>query len=81
VDFGPAVVADEQPLCDTPQVRLCPELSSGSVVEHPLGADLDVPTTIGELGHLLFAVNARFTTPPDVNNDYWLTQLDKPTVR
>jgi hypothetical protein len=34
-----------------------------------------VPTTIDEHGKSLYAVNARFTTPPRPDVEYWVTQV------
>jgi sugar lactone lactonase YvrE len=58
-------------------VSLAPDLSSGSVERYLTDPGLDVPTTLGELGHRLYAVNARFTTPPGPTTTYSVTQLDK----
>jgi sugar lactone lactonase YvrE len=57
-------------------VQLRPDLSAGTVVREITG-DLDVPTTIDEFGRRLYAVNARFTTPPTPETPYWVTQLRK----
>jgi sugar lactone lactonase YvrE len=58
-------------------LALAPDLSSGTVSAHIVDSTLDVPTTIAEFGHRLYAVNARFTTPPGPTTEYWLTQLEK----
>ena len=58
-------------------VRLARGLSSGDVVRHITDPDFDVPTTIDEFGNRLYAVNARFTTPPTPMTDYWLAQFRK----
>jgi sugar lactone lactonase YvrE len=59
-------------------VKLDRRLRSGEVVTHlEAPGKLDVPTTIAESGHDLFAVNARFSTPPEPNTDYWVTKLEK----
>ena len=42
----------------------------------PATAQFSVPTTIAELGSRLYAVNARFGTPP-TGADYWITQFPK----
>jgi sugar lactone lactonase YvrE len=57
-------------------VRLNPDRSRGSVVDYLTGR-LDVPTTIAEFGNALYAVNARFTTPPEPTTKYWVTRLEK----
>jgi hypothetical protein len=38
-------------------------------------SDLEDPTTIDEHGSSLYAVNARFSTPPGPNVEYWVTRL------
>jgi sugar lactone lactonase YvrE len=59
-------------------VRLGHRLSSGTVTMHITDPDdFDVPTTIDEFGKRLYAVNARFTTPPMADTDYWLAQFRK----
>jgi sugar lactone lactonase YvrE len=59
-------------------VRLGRRLSTGTVTMHITDPDdFDVPTTIDEFGKRLYAVNARFTTPPMADTDYWLAQFRK----
>ncbi|HET9324808.1 MAG TPA: hypothetical protein VFO03_13100, partial [Gaiellaceae bacterium] len=58
-------------------VRLGRRLSSGEVVSHLTDPDFDVPTTIDEFGTRLYAVNARFTTPPTPTTPYSLAQFRK----
>ena len=36
---------------------------------------LDVPTTATVAAGRLWVVNARFTTPPTPDTEYWITQL------
>jgi len=45
-------------------VRLAPDLGSGTVTRTITNPNFDVPTTIARHGSRLYAVNARFTTPP-----------------
>jgi sugar lactone lactonase YvrE len=65
------------------KIRLSPNLRSGRVVSRitntqlPPTAQLNVPTTIAELGRRLYAVNARFGTPSPSTADYWVTQVRK----
>ncbi len=47
----------------------------GEITSPPAPANLDVPTTISFAEGRLWAVNARFTTPPEPGTDYWITQL------
>jgi sugar lactone lactonase YvrE len=58
-------------------VRLDRRLASGTVTTHLTDPDFDVPTTIDEFGDRLYAVNARFTTPPTPSTEYWLAQFRK----
>jgi sugar lactone lactonase YvrE len=59
-------------------VELSPDLSSGTVVARVTDDDFAVPTTIDEFGNRLYAVNARFGTPPTPTTKYWIAQLRKP---
>jgi outer membrane protein assembly factor BamB len=56
-------------------IRLRPNLLAGTVVRTITNADLDDPTTIDAHGSRLYAVNARFSTPPGPDVEYWVTQL------
>jgi sugar lactone lactonase YvrE len=58
-------------------VRLGRGLRSGTVTTHITDSDFDVPTTIDEFGKRLYAVNARFTTPPTPDTDYWVAKFRK----
>jgi sugar lactone lactonase YvrE len=59
-------------------IRLSPDLTSGSVADY-LTTDpgLDIPTTIAEFGNSLYAVNARFSTPPGPTVDDWVIKVPK----
>jgi sugar lactone lactonase YvrE len=59
------------------KIRLAPGLDSGRVVDTITDPDFDVPTTIDDRGNRLYVVNARFTTPPTPDTDYWITQVRK----
>jgi hypothetical protein len=63
------------------KIALTPDLESGRVLERISNPGFDVPTTIAHLGRRLYAVNARFRTPPQPPlpqpADYWVTQLRK----
>ena len=52
------------------RVGLADDLSSGTVVARLTDPDLDVPTTVGAFGGRLWAVNARFSTPPAADTFY-----------
>jgi hypothetical protein len=56
-------------------LRLSPNLRSGTVLRTITDSDLDDPTTIDEHGSRLYAVNARFSTPPGPDVPYWVTKL------
>jgi sugar lactone lactonase YvrE len=56
-------------------VRLAPDLASGAVSGYLTDPDLDVPTTIDRLGNRLYAVNARFSTPPGPSTAYDVVQV------
>ncbi|MGH2922213.1 MAG: superoxide dismutase [Gaiellaceae bacterium] len=58
-------------------VRLSRDLSSGTVVRTITKTGLDDPTTIDKFGRSLYAVNARFSTPPGPDVEYWVTRLRK----
>jgi sugar lactone lactonase YvrE len=57
------------------KIALSPDLSSGVVLERISDPGFDVPTTIARHGSRLYAVNARFSTPPTPTTDYWVTQF------
>ncbi|CAN5632920.1 hypothetical protein BH20ACT21_BH20ACT21_19010 [soil metagenome] len=56
-------------------------LESGDVVERVRDGDLDFPATVAERGDRLYLVNARFTTPPTPQTEYWITVIHKPHER
>ncbi|HEY3210235.1 MAG TPA: superoxide dismutase [Actinomycetota bacterium] len=60
------------------RVRLAPDLSSGEVVSRTGDDDFDIPTTVAEAGSTLYLVNARFTTPPTPDTEYWISPITKP---
>ena len=55
--------------------RLGPKLESASLLGSITSADLDIPTTAAFAAGRLWAVNARFTTPPTPDTAYWITKL------
>jgi len=58
-------------------VELDPHLSSGSVVASITNPDFDIPTTVAEHGASLYAVNARFLTPPGPDVAYDVVRIAK----
>jgi sugar lactone lactonase YvrE len=59
------------------RISLSANLRSGRVVRRIGSSDFSVPTTIAEHGSSLYAVNARFGTPPTPTTDYWVTRVGK----
>jgi sugar lactone lactonase YvrE len=51
-------------------VRLDRDLDEGVVKRHLTDSDFDIPTTVAEGGGFLWAVNARFNTPPTPDTEY-----------
>jgi hypothetical protein len=60
------------------KVSLDPRLTSGDIVSQTADEDFDVPTTVAEAGKALYLPNARFTTPPTPDTEYWITPIPKP---
>jgi sugar lactone lactonase YvrE len=58
-------------------VRLASHLASGTVKRTITNANFDVPTTIARHGDRLYAVNARFTTPPTPATTYTVVQVKR----
>jgi sugar lactone lactonase YvrE len=59
------------------RIALAPGLVSGRITGFLTDSDFDVPTTIDDLGTRLYAVNARFTTPPTATTRYDVVQVAK----
>ena len=58
-------------------VELSADFSSGAIVEIITDTDFQVPTTIARFGSGLYAVNARFDTPPTPDTDYEVVRVPK----
>ena len=58
-------------------VRLARDLSTGRVVERIRQQNFDVPTTLARFGNALYAVNARFTTPPTPATTYNIVRVKR----
>jgi len=56
-------------------VQLAPDLASGRIVGTISSPGFDVPTTIARFGDRLYAVNARFSTPPTPTTPYSIVQV------
>jgi hypothetical protein len=59
-------------------VRLDSGFASGEIVQVLTDPDFDIPTTITRFGGSLYAVNARFSTPPTPDTAYWIARLPMP---
>jgi len=58
-------------------VRLGSRFTSGTIVRTLIDPALDVPATIDRFGDRLYAVNARFTTPPAATTTYQVVRIEK----
>ena len=58
-------------------VELSRDLRSGTIVRYITSPLFDVPTTIDEFGKWLYAVNARFATPPTPQTTYTVVRVPK----
>jgi sugar lactone lactonase YvrE len=56
-------------------VHLSPDLAKGTVAGEITNPNFDVPTTIARFGRSLYAVNARFTTPPTPTTTYTVVRV------
>jgi len=59
------------------RITLSARLDSGRITGYLTDPDFDVPTTIDDLGSRLYAVNARFGTPPTPTTRYDVVQVAK----
>ena len=59
-------------------IKLSWDLTQGEVVDVITNPNFDVPTTIDNFGPLLYAVNARFGTPPTPDTEYTVVQARTP---
>ena len=51
-------------------IELNSHLTTGTIVKTLTNPSFDIPTTIARFGNALYAVNARFTTPPTPETTY-----------
>jgi hypothetical protein len=58
-------------------IRLSPDLSSGTLIDTITDDNFDVPTTLALFGSRLYAVNARFGTPPTPTTEYSIVQVER----
>jgi hypothetical protein len=57
--------------------QLSPDLSSGTLIDTVTDDNFDVPTTLAHFGSRLYAVNARFGTPPTPTTEYSIVQVGR----
>jgi len=58
-------------------VELNSDLTQGSIVDTITDSDFRVPTTIARFGNSLYAVNARFGTPPTPDTEYEVVRVSR----
>ena len=58
-------------------IKLSNGLTSGAVTGTLTDPNFDVPTTIGLFGDSLYAVNARFSTPPTPDTPYTIVRVER----
>jgi sugar lactone lactonase YvrE len=58
-------------------IELSADLESGTVVDVITDPNFDTPTTLAQFGDRLYAVNARFTTPPTPQTEYHIVQVPR----
>lgn len=58
-------------------IRLSPDLGNGTLIDTISDDNFDVPTTLALFGSRLYAVNARFGTPPTPTTDYSIVQVER----
>jgi sugar lactone lactonase YvrE len=58
-------------------VKLDRDLDEGEIKSHLTDPDFDVPTTIAKRAGFLWAVNARFSTPPTPDTTYDVVRVDR----
>ena len=58
-------------------VELSPDFTSGDIVDIIIDDAFDVPTTAAIFGKSLYAVNARFGTPPQPDTEYEIVAVPK----
>ncbi|RIK25743.1 MAG: superoxide dismutase [Chloroflexi bacterium] len=58
-------------------VALDAKLTEGEIVAHITDPAFRIPTTVAEFGNALYAVNARFDTPPTPDTEYEIVRVTK----
>lgn len=85
VRFGDGILLDrgflyvvQNQLNQVAVVRLSKDLASGRIVRIITDEDMDVPTTIDNLGHRLYVVNARFGIGEPTEASYTIERIPTP---
>lgn len=73
---GPTLHVVRNSLNQVAELRMTPDLLSASLVDTLTDPDFDVPTTVAAHGSRLYAVNARFSTPPTPGTEYDIVLVD-----
>ena len=58
-------------------IKLSADLTTGTIARTITSPHFDVPTTIAQHGNRLYAVNARFTTPPTPDTTYTVVSVNR----
>ena len=58
-------------------IELTPDLTEGTIVDTITSSAFRVPTTIARFGNSLYAVNARFGTPPTPTTEYEVVRVSR----
>jgi sugar lactone lactonase YvrE len=58
-------------------IKLDADGTSGVLMDTLTSPRFDFPTTVAAFGNNLYLPNARFTTPPTPDADYWVTRIDR----
>lgn len=58
-------------------VKLAGKFNGGAIIEVITDSEFDVPTTAAAFGGSLYAVNARFSTPPAPDTTYQIVQVQR----
>jgi sugar lactone lactonase YvrE len=74
---GKTLYAVENSKNQITEVRLAPDLGSGEITDVITSPAFDVPTTAAKFGNSLYAVNARFSTPPLPTTEYDVVRVDR----
>jgi hypothetical protein len=74
---GHTVYVVQNQLNQIAAVRLDPSLLSGDVARVITHDGFDVPTTVGHYHDYLYAVNARFGTPAELDTEYSIVRVQK----